>query len=451
MTDVTVTNWFGDLVSHPVAVVDAHSVDDIIAVLRNPSKFPSPVRAVGSNHSTARCGVADGGTLIRMKMNRILAIGADTVTVEAGALYRDIGQELMRRHLQFHVNTEIGSLSAGSAACAGTKDASMPGEYGQVGSYVIGVKMVLPSGDLLEVTEAEQADLMKQIRCSYGTFGIIYEVTFRVRPLTPMAVHHKTFSVSEFTAALPELKALNYSMFYYMFLASDRITVEFRKYNPEAKGNPDRKVWEIRNYFWGTAGPRFANHLESSVLSAEARHTILDTFNAMWRFKLDHVIVSDHTLAPDQTIQYPPVSDDSRYTFSLYAFPEEQYPETLTGYAQWLHDYDRQKHYRVNLLHVGYWIAKDQQALLSYSYNGPVMTIDPVSTSNPGWKDFLAAYNQWCSAHDGVPLLNQTFGLTRTIVQKAFGDRLDAIAKTRKLYDPDNRLLNDYFRDLLGV
>ena len=85
MADLTVTNWFGDLVSHPAAVVDAHSVEDIVAVLRNPSKFPSPVRAVGSNHSTARCGVADGGTLIRMKMNRILDIGTDTVTVEAGA------------------------------------------------------------------------------------------------------------------------------------------------------------------------------------------------------------------------------------------------------------------------------------------------------------------------------------------------------------------------------
>src|SRR5207253_2955175 len=83
--------------------------------------------------------------------NRILSIGTDTVTVEAGAVHIDIAHELEKHKLQFYVNTEIGSLSAGSAACAGTKDASMPGEYGQVGSYIIGVKMVLPSGELLEV------------------------------------------------------------------------------------------------------------------------------------------------------------------------------------------------------------------------------------------------------------------------------------------------------------
>ena len=451
MAELTVTNWFGDLVSHPLVIVDANSVDDIVAVLKNPAKFPSPVRAVGSNHSTAPCGVADGGTLIRMKMNRTLDVGTDTVTVEAGALYRDIAQELMKHQLQFHVNTEIGSLSAGSAACAGTKDASMPGEYGQVGSYVIGMKMVLPSGELLEVSETDQPELMRQIRCSYGTFGIVYEVTFRVRPLTPMAVHHKTFSLSEFVAALPELKALDYSMFFYMFLFSDRITVEFRKYNPGAKGDPNRSVWDIRNYFWGTAGPRFAHDVEKNIPDPTLRYNVLDTFNAMWRFKLENVIVSDHTLMPDQMIKYPPVADESRYTFSLFAFPEDQYPETLTAYVQWVNDYDRQKNYRVNLLHVGYRIAEDRQALLSYSHNGGVMTIDPVSTGNPGWKPFLADFNQWCSERGGVPLLNQTYGLTPEIAQKVFGDRLQAIARTRKKYDPGNRLLNDYFKTLLGA
>jgi hypothetical protein len=210
-------------------------------------------------------------------------------------------------------------------------------------------------------------------------------------------------------------------------------------------------VWEIRNYFWGTAGPRFAHDLGLHVPGQALRNVLADTFNAMWRFKLEHIIVSDNTLMPDQMIRYPTVSTDSRYTFSLFAFPEEQYPETLAEYVQWVNDYDRQKSYRVDLLHVGYRILKDQQALLSYSYNGPVMTIDPVSTGNPGWKTFLADYNQWCSDHGGVPLLNQTFGVTPEIAQKAFGDRLNTIARTRKTYDPGNRLLNDYFRSLLGA
>ena len=450
MSDLTVTNWFGDLVSHPQVIVDANSVDDIVKVFKDPGRYPSPVRAVGSNHSTSPCGAADGGTLIRMKMNRILNIGTDTLTVEAGAIHIDMAQELEKHNLQFYVNTEIGRLSAGSAACAGTKDASFPGEYGQVGSYISGVKMVLPSGDLLTVT-GEQSELMQKIRSSYGTFGIIYEVTYKIRPLLPMHVHHKTFKLKDFVSALPELKALDYSMMYYIFPFEDLITVEFRKYNPGASGEPNRTAWPLRNYVWGTSGPKFVHDLEQTVSVPSIRYGIVDSFNAAWRFKLEHIVSSDYTIPGDQIIRYPEVADDSRYTFSLFAFPEEQYPQTITEFFQFCRDYYNQHGYRCNLLDVGYRIAQDQNALLSYSFDGPVMTIDPVSTGNPGWRDFLAAYNQFCSDRNGSPLLNQTFGITPEIAKKAFGVRLAAFEETRKAYDPGNRLLNDYFRSVLGA
>jgi hypothetical protein len=61
----TITNWFGDLVSHPRVVVEATSVNDIVKILIDPDQYPSPVRAVGSNHSTSPVGVAEGGTLNR--------------------------------------------------------------------------------------------------------------------------------------------------------------------------------------------------------------------------------------------------------------------------------------------------------------------------------------------------------------------------------------------------
>ncbi len=445
-----VTNWFGDLVTHPKVVVEAGSVEDIIAVLKDPAKYPSPVRALGSSHSTTRAGVADGGTIIRMsKMNRILSVTADTVTAEGGALYIDIAQELQKRQLQLYVNTEIGNLSVGSAACTGTKDASMPGEYGQVGSYIIGIKMVLPSGQILEVTE-NQPELMRKVRSSYGTFGIVTEATFRVRPLQPMAVHHETFALEEFVQKLPELKARNESMMFYIFPFNNQITIEFRKYNPGASGDPNRIIWPLRNYLWGTAGPRFCYQVEKDIADPAIRYGVIDEFCALWRFKLTNMVRSDYTLPADQIIRYPAVSDDSRYTFSFWAFPEEQYPAILSEYFQFCRDYYKEKGYRSNMLSVGYWIAKDQQSLLSYSYDGGVITVDPVSTANPGWNTFLESYNDLSSKRGGIPLLNQTPGITRAQVQKALGDRWKLFAEARKTYDPGNRLLNDYFQDLLS-
>lgn len=450
MSDLVVTNWFGDLVSHPKVIVEAHSPEDIAAILKDPVKYPSPVRAVGSNHSTSPCGAADGGTLIQMKpMNRILNITSNTVTVEAGALYIDIAHELENHQLQFYVNTEIGSLSAGSAACAGTKDASMPSEFGQVNSYVIALKMMLPSGELVQVDES-QPDTLQKVRSSYGTFGIVTEVTFRVKAIRPMAVHHETFKLDDFVRRLPELKARGEAMFFYMFPFDNLITIEFRHYNPGATSQPNRHIWPLRNYFWATLGPKFCHQVENDISVAAVRYAIINDFCALWRFKLTELIRSDNTVATDQIIRYPAISDDSRYTFSLWAFPEEVYPSALPEYFKFCQDYYRQKGYRTNMLNVGYTIAKDQSSLLSYSYDGNVMTIDPVSTANPGWHDFLGVYNDFCIQRGGKALLNQTWGLTHDLAQKSFGDRLKIFADERKKYDPGNRLLNTYFRDLLG-
>ncbi|HEY6291668.1 MAG TPA: FAD-binding oxidoreductase [Terriglobia bacterium] len=450
MPDLSVTNWFGNLVSHPQVLVEANSIDDVVAVLKDPVKYPSPVRAVGSGHSTTRCGIADGGTMIKMtSMNRVLSYTADTVTAQAGALYIDIAKELEKQQKQVYVNTEIGNLTLGSAACTGTKDASMPGEYGQVGSYIAHVKMVLPSGDILEVDET-QADLLQKVRSSYGLFGIVVEATLRVRSLVPMAVYHETYSLADFVQKLPELKARNESMMFYMFPFEDLITIEFRRYNPAATGSPNRIIWPLRNYLWGSAGPAFCHHVEADISDRTIRYGVIDGFCALWRFKLTNLIHSDYTIAADEMIRYPDVSDNRRYTFSFYAFPEETYPATLSAYFQFCKDYDRQKGYRSNMLTVGYRVAKDQASLLSYSYDGTAMTIDPVSTANPGWDTFLAAYNQFCADQGGSPLLNQTDSVTRAQAQKGLGERLRTFAEIRKTYDPNNRLLNPFFQDLLA-
>ena len=450
MATSTVTNWFGNIVSHPAVVVEANSVDDIVRVLKDPATYPSPVRAVGSNHSTAACGVADGGTLIKMKMNRILNIGIDSLTVEAGAIHLDMAKALEAKGLQFFVNTEIGNLSAGSAAIAGTKDASFPGEYGQVGSYVTGVKMVIPSGDLVEFTEDRDPQLMQILRSSYGLLGIVYEVTYKIKPLTPMHVHHTTYTLQDFLSALPDLKALGYSMMFYMFPFVNKITVEFRKYNPGASGEPNHFAWQSRNETWGTVGPKLGFHIEQSCSIPAIRYGMIDALNAAWRAQLETLVCADNTVPPDQIIDYPLVSNDSRYTFSLFAFPENDYPAAITDFYKFCNDYYKEKGYRSNLLYVGYSIAQDQKSLLSYSCDGQVMTIDPVSTANPGWDQFIDAYNEFCIERNGKPLPNQTPGLTGDMLRKAYGDKLTILESTRKKYDLTDRLLNDYFRTLLS-
>src|SRR5512132_393335 len=451
MTSPRISNWFGNLISQPRIVAHPHGVNELVAILQDCKRYPSPVRAVGSLHSTTECGMAEGGTAVVMRgMNRILAICSETVTAEAGALYIDVAQELQKYGLQFYVNVELGNMTIGSAACGGTKDASLPGELGQVCSYAVGMKMVTPAGEVIEVTE-EQPELLHVMRSSFGLFGIIYEVTFRVRPLPAMAVYHRRYSLDEFTRELPALWAKGESMMMYIGPFLDAIVVEYRNYHGDV---PPRRFtswqWRFRNYVWETVAPFVSYVVTRLAPGRRFRHAVLDIFYRLINLILVGIIRGRNALAADQQIRYPAQATDSRYTFSIWAFPEERYAATLRDYFAFARDYYRRHGYRPNMTHVGYRIARDTNAPFSYSYAGNVMTIDPVSTGDLGWEEFLLAYNQFCSERDGVPLFNQTWGLTRAQVERAFGDRLELIRSYRKRFDPTGRLLNRYFAELIG-
>lgn len=455
MQQGTVHNWFGSIVSSPKVVVEVDTVEDIVAVLTDHERYPGPVRAVGSNHSTTACGVADQGTLVvTRRMDRILEIREDTVTVQAGALYIDVNHALRRHRLQFYVNVELGNLTIGSAATGGTKDASMAGEFGQIASYAVGMKMVLPSGELLEVTE-DDPELLQLARSSYGLFGIVYEATFRVRPLAALDVHHETFTLDRFAERLPELRASGDSLMMYINPFKDSITVERRRYRElsadESGDSLTEWQWRLRDYVWSNMAPLYAYRVTQLVPWRALRSALIDGYNRLIVLALLYVVRGRSTLPQAQQIRYPTVSGTSRYTFSIWAFPEERYVECLRRYFELSKDYYARTGYRINLLSVGYRILADRSSLFSYSYDGTIITYDPVSTGNEGWEPFLREYNELCSELGGVPLFNQTNLLTRAQVDRAFGDRIAQFDGHRRRYDPEDRLLNDYFRELIAT
>ena len=444
------TNWEESIDLHPARVAFPRSASEVAAILARPQQYPSPVRAAGSRHTTTHCGVADKGTLMVMrKMDKIVEINTaqQTVTVEAGAIYIDVAQALKKQGYQFYVNVEIGNLTMGSAASTGTKDASMPNEFGQVCSYCVGVKMVLADGTIREVGESEP-ELLRAVRSSYGLLGVIVETTFKIKPLLPMSVRHKTYTLDEFERALPDLKQQGESMMYYLFPFQDVLTVEFRKYLKRNNRPFNRWLWPLRNVFWKTIAPTWGYMVTRFVSNQRAHGNLLDGCYWVIRLLLNTILRSRQTLATDQIIRYPEHKNFAKYTFSIWAFPEQEIMPTMRAYYAFCKDQYRKYGFRCDMLNVGYRIAEDQNPLFSYSFDGPVMTLDPVTTGSAGWDAFLKDYNAFCSAHNGVPLFNQSKWLEREQVQKAFGNRISSFWKTRCKLDPNDRLLNGYFREL---
>lgn len=454
MPRVKLQNWKREITYHANSVEIATSVDDIVRIVKDGERYPGPVRVKGSHHSTTRCVVNEGGTVIDVtRMNRILKIDkeAKTITMQAGVLHIDAARALENEGLQFYVNVEIGNMTVGSGACGGTKDASYFSraegwEFGQVASYVVGIKAVNAAGELMEVTDKD-GELMSVMRSSYGMLGVIYEVTYRVKEIRPMAVEHIAYDVDEFADKLESLIEGERSMMLYLFPFLNRVMVEYR-YEGEPPMKSHTWQWRLRNFVWSKLGPTIGKIVTGYVPFRGLRSAITNLMNRAILATTTILLRGRSTSPADQIIRYPEVGGFSAYTFSIWAFPRSEYPTTIRAYFKFCRDYYEKNGFRCDLLNVGYHIAEDRQSLFSYTRKSPALTLDPVSTGGPGWDGFITAYNEFCIQHNGTPLFNQTPDITPLQAQNAFGPEIRTFLIYRQKHDPDGRFYTDYFRNL---
>lgn len=478
-------SWFGQSIQGPGGRIETPECEeDIIDILRDRDGFPSPVRPVGSRHSMTECisaQAANGagkrwGTLVDMTRFTKFSDGTQlridrrsmTATVPAGRTFYKVAHELAAQQLQFRVNTELGTLTMGAAACGATKDSSFPGEYGQVCADVVGIRLVKPDGKLAEYREGDAE--LDALRCSYGLFGIVTEVTFRVYPLEYISIEHDRLKPAggSFTAA--ELKEAfdawlgedPRAVFLYLFPFRHRIVAELRR-KPAlggAKPKDESLRMKVRNFFWEKGLHHWDNftekaqaHLHAQKLAAKLQ----DGFDSALGEFLDKALRLARINPVSQIVDFDrPGRASRRFTFSMWAFPEDRFCTILPEYLQLRESHEAAL--RSSLPDVSYHIACDRSSLLSYSYDGPVWTLDPICPVNDAgseWEHFLAVFNDFCSERGGVPLLNQTPYLKRAHVERAFRsgarDRLAEFESARRRFDPGNRMLNAYFADLLAI
>ena len=182
-----------------------------------------------------------------------------------------------------------------------------------------------------------------------------------MRPIVPLAVHHETFSIDDFAERLPELKARGESMMFYIFPFENLITVEFRKYNPGAKGDPDRMSGRCATICGPLPGPRSAPKWSTTSRFQRSAIQVLDGFCASWRFKLENLVRSENTVAADQIIRYPPVAGDSQLHFQPVRVSGSRFIlPCCQQYFEFCTQYYKATGYRINMLCVGYRIAKDR-------------------------------------------------------------------------------------------
>lgn len=428
----------------PAITVQATNPTDILAVMRDWKRCPSPVRPMGSGSSTTRCVTANGGTQLDMSaMNRVLKIEADTVTVQPGISLSDLAEVLSEEGLELLGGFDLAGRTVGGAVSAAGLEASMAGDVGQFAAHVVQMKVLSPNGKKFVVNDKTKS-LLALMRLSYGLLGVVYEVTLRVRPVQGFSVQTAKVTFKDFGKLGAKLSTATAGVKLYLLPFRDRIYFELRR--PAAEGDPGKKfAWKLKDWAVYSALPEAARGLAKAVPIRGLRYPLIDSLSQVAQSLVNNVLLRSGSNSVEQSGRYRTLGSKTRFTYTTWAFPASEFANTVLGYKLFCKEHYARTGFRCELPAVSYRLNRDRSALLSPSFDSALFTISPLSTQTEGWDDFVLDLAEFAANHHGVPFFNQTKNATPELVQQRYGSRLAFFNKVRRELDPHDRMLNQYF------
>ena len=432
----------------PATTVEVTAPSEITQVLMDQRRYPSPVRPVGSASSMTRCITASGGTQLDLsKMNRVLKIDGDRVTVQPGITLTELADILSDEGLELVGGFDLANRTVGGAVSAAGLEASMAGDVGQFASHVVQLKVLSPNGKKFIVSEKTKS-LLALMRLSYGLIGIVYEVTLRVRPVQGFAVQTAKVSFKDFGHLGAKLLGATAGVKLYLLPFRDRIYLELRR--PAAEADPGRKLaWRFKDWAVYSALPEAARSLGMAMPIKQIRYPLIDSLSQVAQTLVNNSLVKSGSNSVEQSGRYKMLGSKSRFSYTTWAFPASEFASTALAYKLFCKEHYARTGFRCDMPTVGFRLNRDRSALLSPSFDSPMFTLSPLSTQDEGWDDFVLDFSDFAAKHHGMPFFNQTRNAAPEVVSQRFGTRLAFFNKVRRELDPYDRLVNQFFQAYL--
>ena len=426
--------------SQQARLVHPTTAQELVRVLESTQHYPSPVRVVGSASSTTRCTEAPGGTIVDLsEMNRVLRVERDSVTVQPGITLAELADVLDAEGLEMIGGFDYANRTIGGAVSASGLEAIGGGESGSFVSNVLQIKFVTADGRKGCVNKDTQT-MLRLFRLNYGLLGIAYEITLRVRPIQSLDVTSVKIDVREIEHMLARLTNAQTSAKLKLFPFRRSVHCELR----EIAANPapgSALAWRLRSWAANSALPAAALALVRMVPVGRLRYPIVDS--------IEESTMVPGSPAPEQMTQTNIFGSDPIANTS-WAFPQAGFAATAAAYFDFCREHYDRTGFRCDPPAVAFPVPRDASALLSPSFDQPVVTLMAMSTPIDGWDDFAFEFAEFALHHSGIPLFSQSLHATMDSVRRTYDKRWSAFCRTRSQLDPDNRLVNSFFETFLS-
>ena len=401
-----------------------------------------PVRPRGSGTASTDCNTSMAGTILRMTgLDRIIKVDTynHTVTAQAGVRLGSLAEALAEQGLELIGNYDLQGRTLGGAISAPCFGPGIGDKGGYLSSHVIDLKLITGTGQVLHI-KPEQENLLSAFRLSYGLLGVIFEATLKVRPIRTFSASHRRLSIDKFSAIVNTLDDSNVGFKFYLMPYRDRVYLDLRRYEVDP-GSTYTTPWKLKDWGESTVMPNVFKSLSRIVPIPSVRYQLIDSISeATQGIVNSRLVVNGNNSATSQRNG----TTGSRCFSSTWYFPAANFSVIARAYRDFCEDMYERTRYRCDMPAVGYRLCRDTTAILSPSFDEPMIALTTSSTQAKGWEDFVIDLADFAELWAGTPLISQSRALRADHVRQTYASRLEFFRKTRHQLDPDNRFLSPF-------
>jgi L-gulonolactone oxidase len=406
------------------------------------SKTQLPIRPQGSRTASTDCNTTTVGTILRMtSLDRIIKIDTynHTVTAQAGIRLGSLVDALAEQGLELIGSCELQGRTLGGAISAPCFGPGIGGNGGYLSSQVVDLKLITATGSVLHIKQ-EQEKLLTAFRISYGMLGVIFEATLKVRPIRTFSASHRRLSIDKFADVVNTLDDSNVGFKFYLMPYRDRVYLDLRRYEVDP-GNTYTTPWKLKDWGESTVMPNVFKSLSRIVPIPSVRYQLIDSISeATQGIVNSRLVVNGNNAAVQQSNR----ATGSRCFSSTWCFPAANFSVIAKAYREFCEDIYERTRYRCDMPAVGYRICRDTTAVLSPSFDEPMIALTTSSTQAKGWEDFVIDLSEFAELWAGTPIISQSRALRSDHVSQTYSNRLEFFRNVRRQLDPKNRFLSPF-------
>ena len=167
----------------PEAILRPLDVDDVVSAVGFAREADLPIAVRGGGHSVAGHCIGDGAAVVDLRLMRGVVVDpeARTATCGGGSLWEDLDPACLRHGLATPGGTFGDTGVAGLTLGGGI--GHLIGLHGLTLDNLIGATVVTADGEVVQASDAENADLFWALRGGGGNFGVVVDFRFRLHPV----------------------------------------------------------------------------------------------------------------------------------------------------------------------------------------------------------------------------------------------------------------------------